>query len=160
MACPLLIISQSDYLNQVVDQNSHAEWQTVQIQISWLLQKPTDLDLHCLRMQGISRFSRTRVNLVNINVKCRNMKKVPEKKKFPLVYVAVSCLPVLEKYWFSYCHLFTHPYKSNHSMVNYPYHHFMTKTINVIKMTDVRTLWYLFGIIKLNRNCSMYQCKM
>ena len=25
-------------------------------------QKPTDLDLHCLQRQGISRFSRTRVN--------------------------------------------------------------------------------------------------
>ena len=33
----------------------------MQIQISWLLQKPTDLDLHCLQMQGISGFSRTRV---------------------------------------------------------------------------------------------------
>ena len=35
---------------------------TVQIQISWPLQKPTDLDLHCLQRQGISGFSRTRVN--------------------------------------------------------------------------------------------------
>ena len=26
----------------------------MQIQISWLLQKPTDLDLHCLQRQGIS----------------------------------------------------------------------------------------------------------
>ena len=25
----------------------------MQIQISWLLQKPTDLDLHCLQRQGI-----------------------------------------------------------------------------------------------------------
>ena len=25
-------------------------WQTVQIQISWLLKKPTDLDLHCLSL--------------------------------------------------------------------------------------------------------------
>ena len=33
----------------------------MQIQISWLLQKPTDLDLHCLQRQGISGFSRTRV---------------------------------------------------------------------------------------------------
>ena len=33
----------------------------MQIQISWLLQKPTDLDLHCLQRQVISRFSRTRV---------------------------------------------------------------------------------------------------
>ena len=34
----------------------------MQIQISWLLQKPTDLYLHCLQSQGISRFSRTRVD--------------------------------------------------------------------------------------------------
>ena len=34
----------------------------MQIQVSWLLQKPTDLDLHCLQRQGISGFSRTRVN--------------------------------------------------------------------------------------------------
>ena len=34
----------------------------MQIQISWLLQKPTDLDLHCLQRQNISGFSRTRVN--------------------------------------------------------------------------------------------------
>ena len=33
----------------------------MQIQVSWLLQKPTDLDLHCLQRQAISRFSRTRV---------------------------------------------------------------------------------------------------
>ena len=33
----------------------------MQIQISWLLQKPTDLDLYCLQMQGISGFRRTRV---------------------------------------------------------------------------------------------------
>ena len=36
----------------------------MQSQISWLLQKPTDLDLHCLQRQGISGFSRTRVNLI------------------------------------------------------------------------------------------------
>ena len=34
----------------------------MQILISWLLQKPNDLDLHCLQRQGISRFSRTRGN--------------------------------------------------------------------------------------------------
>ena len=34
---------------------------TVQIQISWLLQMPTDLDLHYLQMQDIAGFSRTRV---------------------------------------------------------------------------------------------------
>ena len=42
------------------------KWQTVQIQISWLLQ-PTDLDLHCLQRQGISGLSRTRV-------KCRTIR--------------------------------------------------------------------------------------
>ena len=41
----------------------------MQIQISWLLQKPTDLDLHCLQRQGISGFSRTRVNRLYIVVK-------------------------------------------------------------------------------------------
>ena len=33
----------------------------MQIKISWLLQKPTDLDLHCFQKQNLSRFSRTRV---------------------------------------------------------------------------------------------------
>ena len=33
MPRPLLIFSQSDYLIQVVDINSHTQWQTVQIQI-------------------------------------------------------------------------------------------------------------------------------
>ena len=33
---PLPIYSQSDYLIQVVDTNSHTKWQTVQLQISWL----------------------------------------------------------------------------------------------------------------------------
>ena len=57
----LLIVSQSDYLIQVIDTNSNTEWQTVQIHISWLLQKPTNLNLHCLLRQGIPGFSRTRV---------------------------------------------------------------------------------------------------
>ena len=69
---PLLIVSQSDSLIQIVDINSHTEWQTVQIQISWLLQKPDDLDLHCLQSQGISEFSRTRVNsrYEELSIKC------------------------------------------------------------------------------------------
>ena len=61
MPRPFLIVSQSDYLILIVDINLHTEWQTVQIQISWLPQNPTDLDLHCLQRQGISGFSRTRV---------------------------------------------------------------------------------------------------
>ena len=125
MPCSLQIVSQSDSFIQIVDINSHTEWQTVQIlislllkkqtdldkhystlfakadinshtewrtvqrlcllwfrtlgppaperrnwttkttvqiQISWLLKKLTDLDLHCLQRQSISGFSRTRVN--------------------------------------------------------------------------------------------------
>ena len=50
-------------LDPGIDTNSNAEWQTVQNQISWLLKKPTDLDLYCLQMQDISGFSRTRVNM-------------------------------------------------------------------------------------------------
>ena len=61
MPRPLLIFSQSCNLIQIVDISSYTEWQTVQIQISWLLQKPTDLDLHCLQRQAISGFSMTRV---------------------------------------------------------------------------------------------------
>ena len=38
----------------------------MQIQISWLLQKPTDLDLHCLQRQGISRLSRSRVKMIKL----------------------------------------------------------------------------------------------
>ena len=64
MPRPLPVFSQSDYLIQAVDINSHTEWQTVQIQKSWLLQKPTDLDLHCLQRQGISALSRTRVKIL------------------------------------------------------------------------------------------------
>ena len=41
----------------------------MQIQIGWLLQKPTDLDLHCLQRQDISRFSRTRVKIVIMFIK-------------------------------------------------------------------------------------------
>ena len=55
---------------QIVDINSHIEWQTVQIKISWLLQKPTDLDLHCLHKQDISAFSRTRVKLTTSYLLC------------------------------------------------------------------------------------------
>ena len=41
--------------------------QTMQIQISWLLKKPTDLDLNCLQRQGISEYSRTRVKIILMN---------------------------------------------------------------------------------------------
>ena len=66
--CPLLIFCQSDYLLQIVDINSHHLWQTVQIQIIWVLKKPTGLDLHCLQRQGISGFSRTRVKKTSLRI--------------------------------------------------------------------------------------------
>ena len=44
----------SSQMIKVVDTNSNTGWQTVQIQISWFLQKLTDLDLHYLQMMGIS----------------------------------------------------------------------------------------------------------
>ena len=49
MPRPILIFSQSGYLFHIVAINLHTWWQTVQIQISWLLQKPTDLELLCLQ---------------------------------------------------------------------------------------------------------------
>ena len=51
MPHPFLIVSQSDYLIQIVDIDLHTEWQTVQIQFSWLLQKPTDLGLHSCKVR-------------------------------------------------------------------------------------------------------------
>ena len=45
----------------------------IYLQISELLQKPIDLDLHCLQRQDISRFSRTRDD--------NNNKKKKKKKK-------------------------------------------------------------------------------
>ena len=42
----------------------------MQIQISWLLQKPTDLDLHCLQRQGLSGSSRTRIKLDSQHAIC------------------------------------------------------------------------------------------
>ena len=56
----------------------------MQIQISWLLQKPTDLDLHCLQKQGISRFSRTRVNINNNNIIKIKMKEREKKGKITI----------------------------------------------------------------------------
>ena len=67
MPRPQLIVSQSDYLIQVVDTNSHTERQTVKTQISWLLKNPTDLNLHYLQRQSISGTSRTRGKLSWIN---------------------------------------------------------------------------------------------
>ena len=49
----------------------------MQIQISWFLKKPTDLNLYCLQRQGISRFSKTLSVLdyflnIHIVVACTN----------------------------------------------------------------------------------------
>ena len=46
----------------------------MQIQISWLLKKPTDLDLHCLQRQGISGFIRTRVKYFKQHYVCTQIK--------------------------------------------------------------------------------------
>ena len=37
------------------------------------MKKPTDLDLHCLQNQGISRFRRTRVNTLQAVKKSQQM---------------------------------------------------------------------------------------
>ena len=63
MRCPILIFSQSDSLIQIVGINSHTERQKTSDSDQLASQKSSDLDLHCLQRQGISGFSRTRVNL-------------------------------------------------------------------------------------------------
>ena len=59
MPRPFLIVSQSDYLIQIVDINSHTEIQRMTNSAD-----PDQLassDPHCLQRQGISGFGRTRV---------------------------------------------------------------------------------------------------
>ena len=77
---PISNLQPISLLDPDADKYSFSWWQTVQIQISWLLQKPADLDLHCLQRQGISGFSRTRVNdsvdwAVKLQLKLRQMTK-------------------------------------------------------------------------------------
>ena len=64
MPRPLLIFSQSDYLIQFIDIDSHTKWQTLQIQITWLLQKPNYLDLYWFQRQGISGSARQELRVV------------------------------------------------------------------------------------------------
>ena len=54
MPRPLLIVNQPDDFIQIFDTNSHSELQIVLTQISWLLHKQTDLDLHGLQKHGKS----------------------------------------------------------------------------------------------------------
>ena len=65
-----MILSQSGYLIHVVDKTSDTKQQTVQIQISWLLQKPTDLDLHCLQRQGYPGSAGQGLKLVDNDKEC------------------------------------------------------------------------------------------
>ena len=60
----------------------------MQIQISWLLQNPNGLDLHCLQRQDISRFSRTRINACMCACLCVCMCMCKEKK----IHFVHSCL--------------------------------------------------------------------
>ena len=72
--------------------NSHSEWQTVQIQFSWLLQKPTDLDLHCLQRQGISGFSMTRVTVLSkVAAECSNKLILSFSEKIRLHIMWIFC---------------------------------------------------------------------
>ena len=106
MTRPLLIFSQSDYLIQFVDIKSHTWWQTVQIQISWLLQKPTDLDLHCLQRYGIYGFSRTRVNETEVQeilIMWMLNSKGPGQAPCPHILVRAFNTGNLDSWMFKYC---------------------------------------------------------
>ena len=62
----------------------------MQIQISWLLKKSTDLDLHCLQRQGISGFSRTRVNFIPMIHKNDSL-SIEETKVLACRFVSLRC---------------------------------------------------------------------
>ena len=101
----------------------------MQIQISWLLQKPTDLDLHCLQRQGISRFSRTRV-------------------KWPMV--VIKSLPILHHsavlfFLFSLGSMgpFLYPWKSNSALASVRRHIAALQTtllhLNILRQSESLT---------------------
>ena len=62
MQCPLLIVSQSFCFIKAFDTNSRVKWETVQIQINWLLPEANWSGSTLFAKAGIPRFSRTRVN--------------------------------------------------------------------------------------------------
>ena len=66
----VLLFSQSDYLIQIVDINSHTEWQRVQIQISWLLQKPTDLIYTVCKGRVYPGSAGLGLSIINISLDC------------------------------------------------------------------------------------------
>ena len=70
----------------------------VQIQISWLLQKPTDLDLHRLQSQGISGFSRTRFKFQLDHVYVENISETNLRKANGTVYLPKCINAVLNLY--------------------------------------------------------------
>ena len=69
----------------------------MQVKISWLLQKPTDPDLHCLQRQGtcISRFSRTRVMLTILTCLFLLQSLIISFVLFPLVCCSVKSFWVM-----------------------------------------------------------------
>ena len=83
MTCPLPVFSQSDYfIFDVGIIHLLNDRQTVHIQISWLFQEPTDLDVHCLQRHGKSAFSRTRikVQVETVCMKCQILFSGKNKK--------------------------------------------------------------------------------
>ena len=96
MSHPLQILGQLDSLIQIVDINSRAEWQTVQIQTSWLLKKRTDLDLNYLQRQDVSGFSRTRVKsrfLFRENFEYKKTKRWTPIQVYQVTFVSVKLQP-------------------------------------------------------------------
>ena len=78
------LFTRSSYARQNINPDcwyKFTYWITVQIQISWLLIKRGDLDLHCLQWWGISRLSRTMVKIQVLRLrvcllkKCKNLYK-------------------------------------------------------------------------------------
>ena len=136
MPHPFLIFSQSNYLIQIVDTNSHTEWQTVQIQISWLLQKPTDLDLHCLQSQGISGFSRTRVKLLQaVFVSITLWQKLFCLKWLP-PWPCPFPLPLPPK------KVLTHFCLDSHLSLHQFYHSFHSSSFSLFSSSYAVAIWY------------------
>ena len=123
----------------------------MQIQVSWLLQKPTDLDLHCLQSQGMSGFSRTRV-------------KYAHKWHFAGVLCMHVCL-IQENIYVSKCWCSAHTinkvtylFKKNIRIGFENMSSNMWTRSNLENMLEVNIFKYGIPVLSLVRNCLKHIC--
>ena len=120
----------------------------MQIKISWLFQKPTDLDLHCLQRQGISGFSRTKVKV------SKNRLKGISRQVFLLILQENLCCwySLIMSWWYTsneYWNSFF--FFSSFFLINRKYHHFMGFKKPLIYSSGNFWIILFFTLVMLNK---------